>query len=43
MATGGLTHTARERAGGAISMSIRLGDEAPDFTAETTEVTIDFH
>ena len=24
-------------------MSIRLGDEAPDFTAETTEGTIDFH
>jgi thioredoxin-dependent peroxiredoxin len=43
VATGGLTHTARERAGGAISMSIRLGDEAPDFTAETTEGTIDFH
>jgi len=24
-------------------MSIRLGDEAPDFTAETTEGTINFH
>jgi len=24
-------------------MSIRLGDEAPNFTAETTEGTIDFH
>jgi thioredoxin-dependent peroxiredoxin len=24
-------------------MSIRLGDEAPDFTAETTEGTVDFH
>jgi alkyl hydroperoxide reductase subunit AhpC len=24
-------------------MAIRLGDEAPDFTAETTEGTIDFH
>jgi thioredoxin-dependent peroxiredoxin len=24
-------------------MSIRLGDEAPDFAAETTEGTIDFH
>ncbi len=24
-------------------MSIHLGDEAPDFTAETTEGTIDFH
>jgi len=24
-------------------MSIRLGDEAPDFTAETTEGNIDFH
>jgi len=24
-------------------MGIRLGDEAPDFTAETTEGTIDFH
>jgi alkyl hydroperoxide reductase subunit AhpC len=24
-------------------MSIRLGDEAPDFTADTTEGTIDFH
>ena len=24
-------------------MSIRLGDEAPDFTAETTEGTIGFH
>jgi alkyl hydroperoxide reductase subunit AhpC len=24
-------------------MTIRLGDEAPDFTAETTEGTIDFH
>src|SRR6188474_2249649 len=25
------------------SMTIRLGDEAPDFTAETTEGTINFH
>jgi len=24
-------------------MAIRLGDEAPDFTAETTEGTVDFH
>ena len=24
-------------------MSLRLGDDAPDFTAETTEGTIDFH
>ena len=24
-------------------MAIRLGDEAPDFTAETTTGTIDFH
>ena len=24
-------------------MAIRLGDEAPDFTAETTEGTINFH
>ena len=24
-------------------MAIRLGDEAPDFTAETTEGTLDFH
>ena len=24
-------------------MSIRLGDEAPNFTAETTEGTLDFH
>ena len=24
-------------------MAIRLGDEAPDFTAETTEGTISFH
>src|SRR5471032_291663 len=24
-------------------MSIRIGDEAPDFTAETTEGTIKFH
>ncbi len=24
-------------------MAIRLGDEAPDFTAETTEGTIKFH
>ena len=24
-------------------MSLRLGDEAPDFTADTTEGTIDFH
>lgn len=24
-------------------MSIRLGEEAPDFTAETTEGTIRFH
>jgi thioredoxin-dependent peroxiredoxin len=24
-------------------MAVRLGDEAPDFTAETTEGTIDFH
>jgi thioredoxin-dependent peroxiredoxin len=26
-----------------ITMAIRLGDEAPNFTAETTEGTIDFH
>jgi alkyl hydroperoxide reductase subunit AhpC len=25
------------------TMAIRLGDEAPDFTADTTEGTIDFH
>src|ERR1700682_3445630 len=25
------------------NMSIRIGDEAPDFTAETTEGTIRFH
>ena len=24
-------------------MTIRLGDTAPDFTAETTEGTIEFH
>ena len=24
-------------------MAIRLGDEAPDFTAETTEGTLTFH
>ena len=24
-------------------MSIRLGDEAPNFTAETTEGTVNFH
>ena len=24
-------------------MSIRIGDEAPDFTAETTEGTLSFH
>ena len=24
-------------------MAIRMGDEAPDFTAETTEGTIHFH
>lgn len=24
-------------------MAIRIGDEAPDFTAETTEGVIDFH
>jgi thioredoxin-dependent peroxiredoxin len=34
---------ARDRAEGASGMSIRLGDEAPNFTAETTEGTIDFH
>jgi len=26
-----------------ITMAIRLGDEAPDFTAETTEGSIEFH
>ncbi len=24
-------------------MAIRLGDDAPDFTAETTEGTVNFH
>lgn len=24
-------------------MAIRIGDEAPDFTAETTEGTLNFH
>jgi len=27
----------------AVSMTIRLGDEAPDFSAETTDGPIDFH
>src|SRR5687768_1595964 len=28
---------------GRTEMAIRLGDDAPDFTAETTEGTINFH
>jgi alkyl hydroperoxide reductase subunit AhpC len=30
-------------AGGGITMSLQLGDIAPDFSAETTEGTITFH
>src|SRR2546423_106963 len=33
----------RRGRGGDATMGIRLGDQAPDFTAETTEGTIGFH
>jgi alkyl hydroperoxide reductase subunit AhpC len=33
----------RSRNQGDVSMAIRLGDEAPDFTAETTEGTVSLH
>src|SRR5438445_958850 len=33
----------KERRSGGSEMAIRLGDDAPDFTAETTEGTINFH
>jgi alkyl hydroperoxide reductase subunit AhpC len=42
---GGVTTSRRDhlRMRKGIDMAIRLGDEAPDFTADTTEGTINFH
>src|SRR5207249_8409308 len=38
-----LLRTRRTPDQGGSEMAIRLGDDAPDFTAETTEGTINFH